>query len=164
MAAKTARGLWRTSNARSSQARSSADARGSSTDIGAAYGFDPRSRAKAYPLHMVRVALLLAVALLAAGCGAAGKTGTAANTGGATGTRGELFGDDQTVEGQSAAFRAGKIYCGLYPLGELARQEGVKADAEAIAKSYSSAEATAKDKAEARKGCLAALTKSDESN
>jgi hypothetical protein len=96
-------------------------------------------------------------ALVAAGCGAANKTGSEANTGGATGTRGELFGDDQTVEGQTAAFRAGKIYCGLYPLEELARQEGVKADPDAIAKSYGSAEATEKDKEEARKGCLAAL-------
>jgi hypothetical protein len=106
---------------------------------------------------MKRLAMLLLVALLAAGCGAAGKTGEEANTGGATGTRGELFGDDQTVEGQTAAFRAGKIYCGLYPLDELARQEGVKADPDAVAKSYSSAEATPKDKEEARKGCLAAL-------
>ena len=108
---------------------------------------------------MTRVLVLCITALIATGCGAAGKTGTGANTGGATGTRGELFGDDQTVEGQTAAFRAGKIYCGLYPLEELARQEGVKADAEAIAKSYSSAEATPKDKEEARKGCLAALKK-----
>ena len=106
---------------------------------------------------MKRLILLGLIALTAAGCGAAGKTGSEANTGGATGTRGELFGDDATVEGQTAAFRAGKIYCGLYPLEELARQEGVKADADAIAKSYSSAEATAKDKEDARKGCLAAL-------
>jgi hypothetical protein len=107
---------------------------------------------------MMRVALLLLVAaLLATGCGAAGKAGQTANTGGATGTRGELFGDDQTVEGQTAAFRAGKIYCDLYPLDELARQEGVKADAEAVAKSYSSAEATPKDKEEAYRGCLSAL-------
>jgi hypothetical protein len=108
---------------------------------------------------MTRVLVLCLVGLLAAGCGAAGKTGTAANTGGATGTRGELFGDDATVEGQTAAFRAGKIYCGLYPLDELARQEGVAAKAEAVAKSYSSAEATPKDKEEAYKGCLSALKK-----
>jgi hypothetical protein len=106
---------------------------------------------------MTRAILLCAAALFAAGCGAAGKTGTGANTGGATGTRGELFGDDATVEGQTAAFRAGKVYCGLYPLDELARQEGVEATPEAVAKSYSSAEATPKDKAEARKGCLAGL-------
>jgi hypothetical protein len=109
-------------------------------------------------MKMTRLApVLLVVAVLASGCGAAGKTGTAANTGGATGTRGELFGDDATIEGQTAAFRAGKVYCGLYPLDELARQEGVEPNAEAVAKSYSSAEATPKDKEEARKGCLAAL-------
>ena len=109
-------------------------------------------------MEMTRSAvLLLLVAALASGCGAAGKAGQTANTGGATGTRGELFGDDQTVEGQTAAFRAGKIYCDLYPLEELARQEGVKAEAEAIAKSYSEAEATPKDKEQAYKGCLAAL-------
>ena len=107
---------------------------------------------------MTRLALvLLSAAALASGCGAAGKTGDAANTGGATGTRGELFGDDATVEGQTAAFRAGKVYCGLYPLDELARQEGVQAKAEAVAKSYSEAEATPKDKEEAYKGCMAAL-------
>jgi major membrane immunogen (membrane-anchored lipoprotein) len=107
---------------------------------------------------MARLTLvLLVVAALLSGCGAANKAGQSANTGGATGTRGELFGDDATVEGQTAAFRAGKIYCGLYPLDELARQEGVKAKAEAVAKSYSQAEATPKDKEEAYKGCLAAL-------
>jgi hypothetical protein len=106
---------------------------------------------------MTRILVLCLAAFLAAGCGAAGKTGTAANTGGATGTRGELFGDDATVSGQTAAFRAGKVYCGLYPLEELARQEGVEPKAEAVARSYSQAEATPKDKEEARKGCLAGL-------
>jgi hypothetical protein len=101
--------------------------------------------------------LLLVAAALASGCGAADKTGQTANTGGATGTRGELFGDDDSIGGQTAAFRAGKIYCDLYPLGELARQEGVKAEPEAVARSYSSAEATPKDKEEAYKGCLSAL-------
>lgn len=107
---------------------------------------------------MMRSAVLLVlVAALAAGCGAAGEAGETANTGGATGTRGELFGDDQTVEGQTAAFRAGKVYCDLYPISELARQEGVKAEPEAVARSYSQAEATPKDKEEAYKGCLTAL-------
>ena len=106
--------------------------------------------------------LCLAASLAAGGCGAADKAGQTANTGGATGTRGELFGDDATVEGQTAAFRAGKVYCGLYPLEELARQEGVEATPDAVAKSYSSAEATAKDKEEARKGCLAALKPGEE--
>jgi hypothetical protein len=109
---------------------------------------------------MTRLALLLLiVATVASACGAANKAGQTANTGGATGTRGELFGDDATVEGQTAAFRAGKVYCGLYPLDELARQEGVEAKAEAVARSYSSAEATPKDKQEAYKGCLAGLEK-----
>jgi hypothetical protein len=106
---------------------------------------------------MTRVVVLCLAAVIAAGCGAAGKE--EANTGAAGGTRGELFGDDATVEGQTAAFRAGKVYCGLYPLEELARQEGVKATPEAVAESYSQAEATPKDKEEARKGCLAALKK-----
>lgn len=101
--------------------------------------------------------LLLVVAALLSGCGAADEAGQTANTGGATGTRGELFGDDDTVEGQTAAFRAGRVYCGLYPLAELARQEGVAAKAEAVARSYSEAEATPKDKEEAYKGCLSAL-------
>jgi hypothetical protein len=108
---------------------------------------------------MTRVLLLCLVAILATGCGAAGKTGTGANTGGATGTRGELFGDDDSVAGQTAAFRAGRIYCDLYPLSVLAQQEGVEAKPEAVARSYSSAEATPKDKEEAYKGCLSVLKK-----
>ena len=101
--------------------------------------------------------LLLLAAALASGCGAADEAGQTANTGGATGTRGELFGDDDTVAGQTAAFRAGRVYCDLYPIQELARQEGVEATPEAVARSYSQAEATPKDKEEAYKGCLSAL-------
>ena len=103
------------------------------------------------------VPVLLVVAAIAAGCGAAGKTGTAANTGGATGTRGELFGDDDSIAGQTAAFRAGVIYCDLYPLSVLAQQEGVAETPEAVARSYSEAEATPKDKEQAYKGCLSVL-------
>jgi hypothetical protein len=107
---------------------------------------------------MTRLASVLVIAAaIASGCGAADKAGQTANTGGATGTRGELFGDDDSIAGQTAAFRAGKIYCDLYPLEELARQEGVEAKPEAVARSYSHAEATPKDKEEAYKGCLSAL-------
>jgi hypothetical protein len=101
--------------------------------------------------------VLVIAAAIASGCGAADKAGQTANTGGATGTRGELFGDDDSISGQTAAFRAGKVYCDLYPLSELARQEGVEAKPEAVARSYSQAEATPKDKEEAYKGCLSAL-------
>lgn len=103
------------------------------------------------------IPLLLLVAAFAGGCGAAG--GKNANTGVAGGTRGELMGDDNTVEGQTAAFRAGVIYCNLYPLEELARQEGVPPKPEAIARSYSKLETTPKDKEQAYKGCLSVLKK-----
>jgi hypothetical protein len=103
------------------------------------------------------IPLLLLVAAFTAGCGAAG--GENANTGAAGGTRGELFGDDDTVAGQTAAFRAGVIYCNLYPMEELARQEGVEAKPEAIARAYSKIEPTPKDQAEAYKGCLSVLKK-----
>jgi hypothetical protein len=108
--------------------------------------------------------LLLLVAALAAGCGAAGETGGGDTAGGqgrlggsATGTRGELVGEDDTVSGQSAAFRAGVTYCNLYPLDELARQEGVAATPEAVAEAYSKFEVTPKDKQEAYDGCLSVL-------
>ena len=104
---------------------------------------------------MKRLLPLLIVAAIASGCGAAG--GKNANTAGVTGTRGELFSEEDTSQNQSAAFNAGKTYCNLYPLAELARQEGVKATAEAVAESYSSAEVTPKDKKDAKAGCLAAL-------
>jgi hypothetical protein len=103
------------------------------------------------------IPVLLLAAAFAAGCGAAGNE-EAANTGAAGGTRGELFGDDDTVGGQTAAFRAGVVYCNLYPIEELARQEGVEPKPEAIARSYSKAEATPKEQEEAYKGCLSALT------
>jgi hypothetical protein len=115
--------------------------------------------------------LLLLLAALAAGCGAADNAdegaGTAAEQGqgqgqlggSATGTRGELVGEDDTVSGQSAAYRAGRTYCNLYPLAELARQEGVAAKPEAVAEAYSKFETTAKDKKEAYDGCLSALKK-----
>ena len=102
-------------------------------------------------------AILVFAAVLAAGCGAADKAGQTANTGGATGTRGELFGDDDSVSGQTAAFRAGVIYCNLYPIEVLAQQEGVEPKPEAVARSYSEAEATPKDKEQAYKGCMSAL-------
>jgi hypothetical protein len=103
---------------------------------------------------MKHAILLVLVALLVGGCGAAGKTG---NTGGATGTRGELFGEENNIDEHTAAYRAGVTYCNLYPLEELARQEGVEVKAEAVARSYSTAEATPKDKKDAYEGCLAAL-------
>jgi hypothetical protein len=108
---------------------------------------------------------LVVAALFAAGCGAAGKTGdtgngdAGANTGGATGTRGELVGEDDTVGGQTAAFRAGVTFCNLYPLEELARQEGVKATPEAVAQAYSKFESDPKNKKEAYNGCLSVLKK-----
>jgi hypothetical protein len=105
--------------------------------------------------------LLLLVAAFAAGCGAAGNE-EGANTGAAGGTRGELFGDDDTVGEQTAAFRAGVIYCNLYPIEELARQEGVAPKPEAIARSYSKAEATPKDQEQAYKGCLSVLKKNSQ--
>ena len=115
---------------------------------------------------MKKLALLLVVlAALASGCGAAGDNG-AGDTGGggqgqlggsATGTRGELVGEDDTVSGQSAAFRAGMTYCNLYPLDELARQEGVAPKPEAVAEAYSRFETTPKDKQDAYDGCLEAL-------
>ena len=103
--------------------------------------------------------MLVIAAAIASGCGAADKAGQTANTGGATGTRGELFGDDDSIAGQTAAFRAGVIYCDLYPLSVLAQQEGVEAKPEAVARSYSQAEATPKDQEEAYKGCLSVLKK-----
>ena len=109
---------------------------------------------------MTRLApVLVLAAAIASGCGAADKAGQTANTGGATGTRGELFGDDDSISGQTAAFRQGVIYCNLYPLDVLAQQEGVEPKPEAVARSYSQAEATPKDKEQAYKGCLSVLKK-----
>jgi hypothetical protein len=109
---------------------------------------------------MARIAVLLViVAAITTGCGAADEAGQTANTGGATGTRGELFGDDDSISGQTAAFRAGVVYCNLYPIDVLAQQEGVEATPEAVARSYSKAEATPKDQEQAYKGCLSVLKK-----
>jgi hypothetical protein len=94
-----------------------------------------------------------------AGCGGGG--GDQAAGGGGGDTSGETANTpDEFVPdspGPSAAFRSGKIYCGLYPLEELARQNGVAAKAEVVARAYSKLETGAKDREDAYKGCLAGI-------
>jgi hypothetical protein len=93
-----------------------------------------------------------------AGCGGGGGGGGQAGGGETSGEAGNT--PDEFVPdspGPSAAYRSGKIYCGLYPLDELARQNGVPAKPEAVARAYSKIETGAKDRADAYKGCLAGI-------
>ena|SRR5436190_22574681 len=103
---------------------------------------------------MRRLCALLGVAALgftAGGCG----TSTGPNGAGGGGTRGQETGD-QPAEGglKTPAYTAAHNSCSLFPLAELARQNGTKATPDAVARKISSGELTAKAKKEAYQGCL----------
>jgi hypothetical protein len=102
--------------------------------------------------------LVLALALvpaLLAGCGGGGGQASGGNTSEQNANTPDEFVPDSP--GPSPAFRSGKIYCGLYPLDELARQNGVAAKPETVARAYSKLETGAKDREDAYKGCLAGI-------
>jgi hypothetical protein len=106
--------------------------------------------------------LLMAAAVL--GVAAAGCGSTSYGPGGkpAVSTAGETVGQalsQQPEEGglKNPAYTAAHNSCSLYDLAELARQNGVKATPEAVAKVYSSGETTPEGKKQAYQGCLDAL-------
>jgi hypothetical protein len=103
-----------------------------------------------------------AVAFATAGCGGTsyGPAGPPGNTGGQHG--GATLGQDpsqQPDQGglKTPAYTAAHNGCSLYGLDELARQNGVKATPEAVAKVYQAGETTAAGKKQAYQGCLDAI-------
>jgi hypothetical protein len=103
---------------------------------------------------MRRLCALLAAAALGFTVGGCG-TSTGPSGAGGGGTAGQET-QDQPEEGglKTPAYTAAHNSCSLFPLDELARQNGTKATPEAVARKISASELTAKGKKEAYKGCL----------
>ena len=71
----------------------------------------------------------------------------------------DIFTDTtETIVGTSDAYKSGQAICGNNPLEILAQQYGVKATAEAVAVAVSLQFTSAKERADAKAGCLSALT------
>jgi hypothetical protein len=114
----------------------------------------PRNNRAVVSLATPAAAVALASVLLA-GCGGAGDNSGSVAT---TSARHVSSSGKPSAEAESSpAFRSARIYCGLYPLGELARQNGVPATPTAVARAYSKIESTATDRENAYNGCLAGL-------
>jgi hypothetical protein len=103
---------------------------------------------------MRRLCALLAAAALGFTVGGCG-TSTGPSGAGGGGTGGQET-QDQPEEGglKTPAYTAAHNSCSLFPLDELARQNGTKATPEAVARKISSSELTAKGKKQAYQGCL----------
>jgi hypothetical protein len=106
---------------------------------------------------MRRLCALLAAAALGFTVGGCG-TSTGPSGAGGGGTGGQET-QDQPEEGglKTPAYTAAHNSCSLFPLDELARQNGTKATPEAVATKISQGELTAKGKKEAYQGCLAGI-------
>jgi hypothetical protein len=106
---------------------------------------------------MRRLCALLAAAALGFTVGGCG-TSTGPGSGGgadAGGTAGQET-QDQPEEGglRTPSYTAAHNSCSLFPLAELARQNGTKATPQAVARKISQGELTAKGRREAYQGCL----------
>jgi hypothetical protein len=103
---------------------------------------------------MRRLCAFLAAAALGFAVGGCG-TSTGPGSAGGGGTGGQETGD-QPAEGglKTPAYTAAHNSCSLFPLAELARQNGTKATPEAVAREISKGELTAKARQEAYQGCL----------
>jgi len=102
-------------------------------------------------------AILFASALVGvAGCG-----GTSAGPGGGGSAATAAKPDTNEQPGDNPlsnpAYLAANNVCSLFPLTELARQNGVKATKQAVAKKVAESETTAHDREQAFKGCMDAL-------
>jgi hypothetical protein len=108
---------------------------------------------------MRRLCALLAAAALGFTVGGCGTSTGPGNGGGGGGegaaTAGQETGDQPAAGGlKTPSYTAAHNSCSLFPLEELARQNGTKATPEAVARKIASGENTAKGKREAYKGCL----------
>lgn len=105
---------------------------------------------------MRRLCALAAAAALGftvGGCGT--STGPSGAGEGGGGTAGQETGDQPESGGlKTPAYTAAHNSCSLFPLDELARQNGTKATPEAVARKISQGELTEKAKEEAYQGCL----------
>ena len=105
--------------------------------------------------------LCTAIVFAAAGCGSTsyGPGGPPGNTGGNNAATGGQDPSQQPDQGglKNAAYTAAHNAYSLYTLDELARQNGVKATPEAVAKVYSVGQSTPASKKQAYQGCIDAI-------
>src|SRR5213592_4842595 len=95
---------------------------------------------------IVLLSLLAVLGFVLAGCGT--SYGPAGPPGGNAQGQGQTAGQDTNSQPEAGglktpAYTAAHNACSLYPLGELARQNGVKATPDAVAKAYEAGETTA---------------------
>jgi predicted small secreted protein len=109
------------------------------------------------------LALLFVLACLGfvlAGCGTSnGPGGGGGNIGGA-GTQGQDTNSQPSAGGlQNGAYTAGHVSCALYPLSQIAQQNGLPSNATAqqVAKKIGEGQSTKADQKSATRGCLDAL-------
>jgi len=109
------------------------------------------------------LALLALLGFAAAGCGTStgpGSGGGATSTESAAGTEGQDTGSQPAAGGlRNGAYTAAQTMCSLYPLSQLAQQNGLPATATKaqVARKISQGEANKKDRASSYRGCMAAL-------
>ena len=106
------------------------------------------------------LAMLGCLGFALAGCGTStGPSGGGGNIGGA-GTQGQEAQQQPSAGGlKNGAYTAANNVCSLYPLSQLAQQNGLPSNAtkEQVAKKISEGEATKANQKSAYQGCLAAL-------
>ena len=103
------------------------------------------------------IAMFCLLAALGAGAAACGSTnrGPGAGDGGGGETAGQETNDQPESGGlKTPAYTSAHNICSLFPIEELARQNGTKPTAAAVAKKISEGESTPKARKEAYQGCL----------
>ena len=104
--------------------------------------------------RLLALACVLAALFAIVACGST-NTGPGGGGGGGGGTQGQDTNDQPEAGGlKTPAYTSAHNVCSLFPVDELARQNGTKPTAEAVARKVSESEATEKGKQEAYQGCL----------
>jgi hypothetical protein len=110
---------------------------------------------------LLLLALLALLGFAAVGCGTStGPTDNNGNAGGA-GTQGQDTNSQPEAGGlKNGAYTAAHTLCSLYPLSQLAVQNGLPGNATKaqVARKVSEGESTKQNRASAYKGCLAGLS------
>jgi hypothetical protein len=111
--------------------------------------------------RLTTLLLCAAFGFAAAGCGSTsyGPGGPPGNTGAHNAATVGQDPSQQPDQGglKTPAYTAAHNACSLYGLDELARQNGVKATPETVAKVYQAGESTPEGKKQAYQGCLDAI-------
>ena len=101
------------------------------------------------------IAMFCLLAALGAGAVACGSTNRGPGAGGGGDTAGQETNDQPESGGlKTPAYTSAHNVCSLFPVEELARQNGTKPTAVAVAKKVAEGESTPKARQEAYQGCL----------